>query len=275
MKADTRFLGQPQHFWASVRLLSQWAGYTDKATRKLKAPTQEEVESIWKKRELDATYLSQHASELTEYFEFRAHVLNQLASKLMCIDCARRTYERLREQYKSERSVPMNKQRGTKKTPAYLTGIVNLLVETNARGQKWDSDPKELATVVHEGKPVWTMSRRIDGAFPSSVNPIAIWEIKEYYHTTTFGSRVADAVYESLLDGLEIKMLSKVSKHRIKHYLIIDGYRTWWEQGKSYLCRLIDMLHMGYVDEVLFGYEVVERLPQVVAEWVSLMKPSS
>ena len=31
---------------------------------------------------------------------------------------------------------------------------------------------------------------------------------------------------------------------------------------------MIDMLHMGYVDEVLFGYEVVERLPSIVSEWV-------
>ena len=32
---------------------------------------------------------------------------------------------------------------------------------------------------------------------------MALWEIKEYYYTTTFGSRVADGVYETLLDGLE------------------------------------------------------------------------
>ncbi len=37
------------------------------------------------------------------------------------------------------------------------------------------------------------------------------------------------------------------------------------------LCRIIDMLHMGYVDEVLFGYEVVERLPNIVKEWISLV----
>jgi hypothetical protein len=28
------------------------------------------------------------------------------------------------------------------------------------------------------------------------------------------------------------------------------------------------MLHMGYVDEALFGYETVERLPEIVREWV-------
>jgi hypothetical protein len=42
--------------------------------------------------------------------------------------------------------------------------------------------------------------------------------------------------------------------------------------GKSYLCRMIDMLHMGYVDEILFGYEVVEQLPRIVKEWVVLYR---
>jgi hypothetical protein len=32
---------------------------------------------------------------------------------------------------------------------------------------------------------------------------------------------------------------------------------------------LIDMLHMGYVDEVLFGKEVVSRLPAIVKQWVA------
>jgi hypothetical protein len=51
---------------------------------------------------------------------------------------------------------------------------------------------------------------------------------------------------------------------------MIDAHDTWWNQGKSYLCRVIDMLHMGYIDEVLFGNEVIERLPSLVAEWVEI-----
>ncbi|MGH2542609.1 MAG: DUF7687 domain-containing protein, partial [Ardenticatenaceae bacterium] len=47
-------------------------------------------------------------------------------------------------------------------------------------------------------------------------------------------------------------------------------YGTWWEMGRSYLCRVVDMLHMGYVDEALFGYEVVERLPDLVKEWITI-----
>jgi len=117
-----------------------------------------------------------------------------------------------------------------------------------------------------------TLARRIDGAFPSIINPIAVWEIKEYYYTTTFGSRVADGVYESLLDGMEIEEMREREGVHVKHYLFVDAHYTWWECGKSYLCRLIDMLHMGYVDEILFGSEVVDELPRIVGEWLAVLR---
>jgi hypothetical protein len=84
----------------------------------------------------------------------------------------------------------------------------------------------------------------------------------------SFGSRVADGIYETLLDGLELEELREHQDINIRHYLMVDAYDTWWNQGKPYLCRIVDMLHMGYVDEVLFGYEVVERMPALVTEWV-------
>ena len=102
------------------------------------------------------------------------------------------------------------------------------------------------------------------------VNPIAVWEIKEYYYTTTFGSRVADGVYETLVDGMEIEELQDSERIAIKHYLFADSHFTWWACGKSYLCRIVDMLHMGYVDEVLFGREVVQELPRIVGEWMEI-----
>jgi len=51
-----------------------------------------------------------------------------------------------------------------------------------------------------------------------------------------------------------------------------DAKFTWWDCGKSYLCRLIDMLHMGYVDEILFGKEVLEGVPRLAKEWVAIAK---
>jgi hypothetical protein len=145
-----------------------------------------------------------------------------------------------------------------------------MLVEANSKGLPCDYDPRELTTVIRGGIPLRTLARRVDGAFPSTVNPVAIWEVKEYYYTTTFGSRVADGVYETLLDGMELEELREHENVKVLHYLMLDARYTWWDDGKSYLCRIVDMLHMGYTDEVLFGYEVVERLPELVKNWARL-----
>jgi len=163
----------------------------------------------------------------------------------------------------------MNKQKGDKAAPNYLTGIVNMLIEAHCGDVPVDYSPMRLVTITAGGAPLRTLARRLDGCFPSTVNPIAVWEIKEYYYTTTFGSRVADGVYESLLDGMELEELREHEGVDIKHLLMVDARYTWWDLGRSYLCRLVDMLHMGYADEILFGYEVVEEIPRIVTEWVT------
>src|SRR5712691_9113468 len=134
-------------------------------------------------------------------------------------------------------SVPMNKQSKEKKKPAYFTGIINMLIESNIRGLPCNYDPQELTTVTRNREPFRTLARRIDGAFPGPVDPLAVWEIKEYYYTTTFGSRVADGVYETLLDGMELHELRVSEDIHVLHYLIVDSHYTWWECGRSYLCR--------------------------------------
>lgn len=58
----------------------------------------------------------------------------------------------------------------------------------------------------------------------------------------------------------------------VKHVYLIDAHYTWWIQGKSYLCRIIDMINMGLADEVLFGKEVVDRWPVLVKETLNYFK---
>lgn len=89
-------------------------------------------------------------------------------------------------------------------------------------------------------------------------------------NTTTFGSRVTDGVYESLLDGMELEEMREHTQVNVLHYLMVDAKDNWWDRGRSYLCRMVDMLHMGYVDEVLFGREVIDRLLALAAEWKGL-----
>ena len=187
-------------------------------------------------------------------------------------DQAKQLFEQIRGKHTGTCPVPMNKQKRAKKAPAFFTGMVNMLIEANSNGLPCDYNPQQITTFTRDGAPLRTLSRRVDGAFPKAVDPVAVWEIKEYYYTTTFGSRVADGVYETLLDGMELEELREHEAVDVKHYLMIDAHYTWWECGRSYLCRIIDMLHMGYVDEVLFGREVVERLPALVKEWVATAK---
>ena len=192
-------------------------------------------------------------------------------------DEAEELFNQLHDQLRPTCPLPLNKQKAEKKNYAFLTGMVNMLVDANIGSYSCDYDPRSLTTVTHNRMPLRTLSRRVDGAFPAVINPIAIWEIKEYYYTTTFGSRVADGVYESLLDGMELTELEQAGHQKIHHMLVVDDYFTWWECGRSYLCRIIDMLHMGYIDEVIFGREVVHRLPVLVNEWKQQLsaRPSS
>ncbi len=282
MKPNDTFLKLPKTFWAGVRLISQEIGYTERGTGRIKVPSREQIKTKLERCEIDFDKLQNQrfASKdfgtlLADYFVYRADILYSFVEPhLMDGKRAKRTFEASFKKLKPSRRVPMNKQSGEKKAPAYLTGLVNMLIEANSQGLPCDYDPQQLTLITRDGIPVRTLARRVDGAFPSSINPVAIWEVKEYYYTTTFGSRVADGIYESLLDGLELEELRENEKIDVKHYLMIDAHDTWWKQGKSYLCRVIDMLHMGYIDEVLFGYEVVERLPSLVAKWVQAVKRS-
>lgn len=146
--------------------------------------------------------------------------------------------------------------------------MVNLLVAHGLDGRPCDYDPQKIPVVDHDGALYAALSRRMDGSYPSTTNPLAMWEIKEYYYTTTFGSKISDAVYITSLDGYERIELERATGINIEHFVVVDAYDTWWGKGKSYLCRMIDLLNMGHVDEVLFGREVRSRLPEMVAEWI-------
>ena len=274
MKPNERFLRKPKSFWACVRSLSQTVGYSRGET--IIVPTAQQMVSAFDKLDLDAGHLvsggsmTELAHDLEEYFEERARMLaNEVEPKLMNADQARALFHAARREFDHKCPMPMNKQRGDKRAEAFLTALVNMMVERHSQGLPCNYDPRELTTITRNGAPLRTMARRVDGAFPSAINPIAVWEIKEYYYTTTFGSRVADGVYETLLDGMELEELREHKYIDVKHYLMVDAYFTWWNCGKAYLCRIFDMLHMGYVDEVLFGREVVEEMPRIVQEWVA------
>lgn len=284
MKPDPRFLRQPPPFWAHVRAITEEVGYTAKRKKgnpaQVKAATLTEVRLALLALGLSDKHIvdsngrpTEFATLLLEYFKHRADELNTYVEpRLMHLTQAKAEFDKFRALFPAERQFTMNKQSGEKKVEAYFTGIVSMLIEINLKGLPCNYNPQQLTSISKGGVPLRTLARRVDGAFPSVVNPIAIWEIKEYYFTSTFGSRVAGGVYETLLDGMELEELRITEDIHVRHYLMIDGHPTWWDKGRSFLCRMVDMLHMGYADEVLFGYEVIERLPSIVAEWVQIAR---
>jgi hypothetical protein len=280
VRADARFLGQPPEFWATVRLISEKTRYTVRGKGEVKAPSVSEVRKAFGKLGLDPSRvvgnedtLTAFGADLLAYWQHRADVLNaQIRLNLMEADDAKTEFDRQFAHLQPTVAIPMNKQKGTKRAPAFLTGLVNMLIDHHVEGFPCNYSPGTLTSVTRNGVPVRTLARRIDGAFTDTVNPIAVWEIKEHYYTTTFGSRVAAGVYESLLDGFELQELRESEGVHIGHYLVVDGRYTWWDCGRSYLCRIIDMLHMGILDEAIFGREVVDRLPSLVREWVAVAR---
>lgn len=298
MRADSRFGGQEPVFWAHVRSLSQKLGYTRKAPRRTKGqekpkkramrlppevnvPTLDDICEALAQLNLKTSQVRTTTGEATplgskllEYFKFRAEAINgHVKDNLMDAKDAARFYrELMRKGARFGGKIPTNRQKKAKSAPRYLTAATNLLVHRSCGKYKFDANPQQLTAVTRDQMPVRTLARRVDGAFPQVINPVAVWEVKEYYFTTTFGSRVADGIYESLLDGMELQELRQNAETEIKHYLIIDGRGTWWDKGRSYLCRIIDMLHMGYLDELLVGKEIEQRLPVLVKEWIEILK---
>jgi hypothetical protein len=275
LKADPRFVRQPREFWAHVRTISQEVGYTDRRTSAIRVPTLDETREQFQRLGLNTAHIAHASGKLTSfgkllfaYFNHRANILNNtVQEQLMDKAAAQAEFKRLKAKLKPNCPLPMNKQKGKKRNYAFLTGIVNMLFEANIGDTPCDYDPRSLTTMTLDAMPQRTLARRVDGAFPSVVNPVGIWEIKEYYYTTTFGSRVADGVYETLLDGMELEELETATGRKVHHLLFLDDHFTWWQCGRSYLCRMIDILHMGFVDEIIFGREVLIRLPEVAREW--------
>ena len=272
MQAFAEFRGMSSSFWAMVRFVSQELKYTKGGV--VRTYTEREIADLLQSYGLRTD--RRQIRNIVEYSQLRADVLNCFVrNNLMDAQTARAEFERLYPIHRDNGflcSLPMNKQKGEMKQIAYFTAIINILAECTIRdagmfvGEKcFNDDPRSLMYVIDGGEVVGASSRRMDGAYPDIINPRMIWEIKEYYYTTTFGSRVADGVYETQLDGYELRDISDRTEGNISHVLFIDGYKTWWEDGKSYLCRIVDMLNAGLVDEVIIGREVIDRWPDVLA----------
>ena len=266
MKANKKFLKCSNEFWANVKLVSEKLGYSARRESKLRKYNSDEIKLIYTENGIQFGVKKEKLIEgVVEYLNFRSHILNtKVKNQLMNREEAAREFKKLQEKLNSQKNIIMNRQRGEKRHPAYLSNIVGFLAEDILGAENFKEDTQNLSFTKNNQGITKVFSRRFDGVSPDIVNPIAVWEIKEYYGTTTFGSRVAGTIYETLLDGYEIHEINKNLRIPIKHFLFIDDKYTWWNCGKSYLCRLVDLLHTGHVDEIFFGKEILNEWPKTL-----------
>src|SRR4051812_10672856 len=88
MKPDPRFRSQPPTFWAYVRSISEWVGYTNRKNRKdkisrIKVPSADEIGECLHALQLASEPVLTPEKQFTElgqrlqsYFAHRAEVLN-------------------------------------------------------------------------------------------------------------------------------------------------------------------------------------------------------
>ncbi len=273
MQPFPEFAQKDKSFWAYIKLISEKLGYSKRLSNKLRRYTFEEIINLMKNENISTSSILDETNKeatalgrsIVKYLNLRSEIIETyVAPNLMNRNQAKKEFEKAKKRIKPKCHLPLNKQKKEKRHYSYMVGLVNMLTEEALGGYHFDDNPRGLTLITKSKKPVRVLSRWMDGAYPSRIDPIAVWEIKEYYGTTTFGSRVADGVYETMLDGEELKELEEKENIRIKHYLIVDDKFTWWDKGKSYLCRIIDILNSGLVDEVIFGREIIDRWPKIM-----------
>ena len=269
MKAFKEFKREDRAFWFFIRFVSERLGYTDRKAGVVSVYSFEQIDQLCEKENIDVSV--ERINKAVLYSKKRADAINNIIkNNLMTATEARLVFDSLYYSGKYTIKPIMNKQSGDKKKVNYLTAIVTMIAEdvlSDDDDLKFDPDPRGLIYLLNNRKIIGGSSRRFDGAYPSIYSPSLVWEIKEYYYTSTFGSRIADGVYETQLDGYEFNEIYDRTGQKVHHVIFVDSYKVWWEMGKSYTCRLIDALNMGLVDDVIFGREVLTAWEPILREF--------
>ncbi len=146
-----------------------------------------------------------------------------------------------------------------------LIAAVSTIAQTvcTGGGLEIETDPQRRCIWCTK-KGLHVTARNLDGAIPSLLNPIVVWEIKEYWGKTQGGSKMSDAVYECNLVGRELREFEERTGTRVAHIVFLDG-KDQWSKRKSDLVRFIDLFHQGVIDYLFVGDEVE-------TEWQPLLR---
>ncbi len=162
-----------------------------------------------------------------------------------------------------------NKQSGDMSHELYISSLVGLIfldkLLNNGKFNGFDYDPgKYNIFTKQDTTPLLSMTRRMDGAYPTSVNPNFVWEVKEYFDNKTYGSRVNDSIFETNLSGFECNLLKELKPgHELNHFIFLDGFYCFKKMGQALLLRYIDSFFQGLVDDIIVGTDVNNYWPDI------------
>jgi hypothetical protein len=211
-------------------------------------------------------YLSGHRDSLeglSAYWSRRREVSELILAAMRTEDEAKEDYAKISDQALQSYGVQVA---GYHKSSKVLVNTVDEIVYRERAEFEVDvnTNPQSRAALI-SNEHIWVSPRRLDGAIPGLLNPIALWEIKEYWGVKSGGSKMSDAIYELQLVGTELRMFEDEFGIHVRHYAIMDGRRQW-DSRKSDIRRAVDLLYSGLLDELIVGREVITEWPRVVRE---------
>lgn len=222
-----------------------------------------------------ARYLTVHPEllgHLTWYAEFRATAADKLLAQARTEEQANADFAKLSDdvvaKYGTQSGDHHQSSKVVVKTVEVLTQAICL-----EEGLTVNVNPQKRASVISDTH-IWTSPRRLDGALPSLLNPVGLWEIKEYWggkaSRSRGGSKMSDAIYECQLVGAELRAFEDLGGPRVRHYAMLDG-ADQWAARRSDLRRAVDLLCSGLLDALLVGNEVLDEWPGIVRELCELV----
>ncbi|MGW0708082.1 DUF7687 domain-containing protein [Streptomyces sp. NPDC002643] len=263
-------------FWHVVRMLADQPAAQRKYADKI-SPT--EIMNLLRSAETAAAdalvlYLNKREDvlqRLSAYWSKRREVSDAIFSLMRTELEAKSDYATISDQVLQSYGVQLD---GYHKSPKVLVNTVDAIIyrECKKAGVSVNTNPQSRATLLADDH-IWVSPRRLDGALPDLLNPVALWEIKEYWGKTGGGSKMSDAIYELHLVGLELRMFEDEFNIHVNHYAIMDGQEQW-QCRKADVRRAVDLLYMGLLDELVVGKEVLTDWPRIVTENIGLAQAS-
>jgi len=193
------------------------------------------------------------ASQLVEYLHFRT-TLWEAADKLLRTESEAKAYckKKFNELPKTTQTKNQEHHQSSKAMVLTTTRLSEAVCKKF--GMPIEPNPQRRCVWVADQQ-LHVTARNLDGAIPGLVDPFLVWEIKEYWGTTSGGNKMSDAVYECALVGRELRDFEKRTKLHVEHAVLLDG-KAQWTSRKSDLLRFYDLYHQGLIDILIVGREV-------------------